>query len=112
LGHLNAVLFARKFIQDVVSGGAIFVKHLVAAVLNMAHFRRWRTFDLVAQQGPANQAQHGGCVATKALSHTVADGATGDGAHGRTRTGFLARGDHLILGAHLTRHRHLLDDGC
>ena len=59
-------LLACKFVNDVVSHGAVLVEHLLAAVLHVAHFRGAWAFDFVAQDRAAKQAQHGGGCTTRA----------------------------------------------
>jgi len=108
--QLHAVLLAVEFIGDVVAHYPIFKDVLGAAVLHGLGLRGGRAFDVVAQNGPAKDAQHGGCRFTATAADLIAQHAPSDGPHRRARTAFVGLHRHLLLCAHLAWHSHLLND--
>jgi len=81
-GQLNVVLFAGKFIDNVVARESVFIDLLCGAGLLSLCLSGLRTFHLVACDGAANDANHGGDSSAFAFANGIANGAASNGSHG------------------------------
>ena len=78
-GQLNVVLFAGKFIDNVVARESVFIDLLCGAGLLSLGLSGLGSFHLVASDGAANDTNHGGDGATFAFANGIANGATSNG---------------------------------
>ena len=110
IGHLNVVLGSLIFINNVVKAGAVFIKRLCAALLNVLHLVVC-AFNSVTDHGTANQANHGGQSPAVAIADCIANSTTRNSAQNGSAAGFGRFGNDGLVIAHLTRHSHLLHGG-
>ena len=110
--HLDVVLFAVKFICDVVAYHSVLNHVLCCATLNCLRLWGRCTFNLVAQNCTTKNAQDCGCCFTAAAAHLIANSAAGNGSHRGASTALIGLNGNLFLRTNLAWHGHLLNDLC
>ena len=80
------ILLVGVFIHDVVGYRPVFIKILRSAMLNILNLSLWRALNTVADNSPANKAEHGRGYLAIAPAYRIAHGTAGNGANDRTGT--------------------------
>ena len=107
LRHLHVVLSALVFVHHVVVAGAVFIKSLGTALLDVLHLVV-RALHPVAHHRAANQANDCGQRSPTAVANRIANGPASDCAQQSATPRFRRFSDDLLAVAHLTWYGHLL----
>ncbi len=107
--HLDVVLFAVKFICDVVAYHSVLNHVLCCATLNCLRLWGRCTFNFVPQNCTSKNAQNCGCCFTAAATNLIAYCTACNGPHRSASTTLIRLNGHLFLRANLAWHGHLLN---